>query len=155
EAHRLERAPRARELEFQVLVADHALALDLEVVAEERLRKPLAPDLVVEEPRDAQVEVRGLERAVGLDRVRELRWREQVARHGLEAPREALEVQLAQRQPRGGGVAAEAHQQSRLALGEQVERVSQMQAGDRAPRSADLARPGRREREGGPVIAVL
>src|SRR6266700_2137432 len=76
EAHRLDGAPAARELELQMLLAYHALAEDLELVAEQRLRETLAPDLVFEQLREAQIEIRGLERPVGLDRASELRGRQ-------------------------------------------------------------------------------
>src|SRR5690349_14107254 len=159
EAHRLEGAPGARELELQMLLAHHALAQHLEIVAEERLRKSLSPDLVIQEPRQAEIEIRGLERAVRLDRARELRRGEQLARHDFEALGKAREIGLAQSQARGGSVTAEAQEQSRFALGEQVERIAQMQPRDRSPRTPDLSgTPGRnrgREGEGGTVVAVL
>src|SRR2546430_16802143 len=57
EAHRFDAAPGAREPEFQVLLPDHALAEHLELVAEERLGKTLSPDLMIEQLREAEVEV--------------------------------------------------------------------------------------------------
>src|SRR5882672_3582220 len=108
EAHPLQGAPAPGELEPEVLVADHALALHLEVVAKERLRKPLAPHLVIEEPRETELEVRWLERPIGLDRAGELCRRQKLASHGLEAGREALEVRFPQSQARRRGVAAKA-----------------------------------------------
>src|SRR5438445_11645799 len=70
EANRLDAAPGAREPELQVFLADHALAEHLELVAEERLGKTLSPDLMVEQLREAEVEVRGFQRTIGLDRTR-------------------------------------------------------------------------------------
>src|SRR5712692_7788360 len=103
EAHGFDGAPGPRELELQVFLAHHALAEHLELVAEHRLRKTLSPDLMIEELREAQIEIRGFERTVGLDRARKLRGREQLAGHGFEAFREAREIRRAQREARGGG----------------------------------------------------
>src|SRR6266516_7377878 len=76
EAHRLDGAPAAREFELGVLLADHALAEYLELVAEKRLGKALSPDLMIEELREAEIEIRGFQRTVGLDRAGKLRGRE-------------------------------------------------------------------------------
>src|SRR5882672_11970263 len=92
EAHGFDGAPGARELELQVFLAHHALAEHLELVAEHRLRKTLSPDLMIEELREAEIEIRGFERTVGLDRARKLRGRKQLARHGFEAFRETREI---------------------------------------------------------------
>src|SRR5882762_6212662 len=155
EAHGLDGASGARELELQVLLAHHALAEYLELVAERRLRKTLSPDLGVEQLREAEIEIRGFQRTVGLDRARKLRGREQLARHGFEAFRETREISSAQREARRRGVPAEAQEQARFALGDEIQRVAQMQAGDGPARAADLAGTGRCEGEGRPVSAIL
>src|SRR5438034_1078950 len=116
EAHRFDTAPGAREPELQVLLAYHALAEHLELVAEERLGKTLSPDLMLEQLREAELEVRGFQRTVGLDRARKLRGREQLASHRLEALGESREIRRAQRQARSRGVPAEAQEQVRFAL---------------------------------------
>src|SRR6266849_1164395 len=155
EVHGFDGAAGARELELQVFLADHALAEHLELVAEHRLRKTLSPDLGVEQLREAQIEIRGFERTVGLDRARKLRGREQLARHGFEAFREAREIRRAQRQSRGGGVPAKAQEQVRFALRDEIQSVAQMQAENGAARAADLAGAGRGEGEGRAVVAIL
>src|SRR5258708_24002780 len=138
EAHRLEGAPAAREPELQVFLADHALAEHLELVAEQRLGKTLPPDLMIEQLRQAEVEVRGFQRTVGLDRARKLRGREQLSRHGFEALRESREIRRAQREARGRGLPAEAQQQVRRAPRDEIQRVGQMQARNGPPPPPDL-----------------
>src|SRR5260370_24086531 len=53
--------------------ADHALAFDGECIAEERLRKGLAPDAVLEHARDFERVVSLLQAAVGFHRARSRR----------------------------------------------------------------------------------
>src|SRR6266704_5011604 len=155
EAHRLDGSPAARELELQMLLTYHALAEDLEHVAEQRLRETLAPDLVFEQLREAQIEIRGLERPVGLDRASELRGRQPFAGHGLEERRGAREIFRTQRRSGGGRVPPEPQQQPGGALGDEIERVAQMQARDRAARALDFAGRALRKREGRAMVAVL
>jgi len=59
EAHGFDGAPGARELELQVFLTHHALAEHLELITEQRLRKPLSPDLMIEQLREAEIEIRG------------------------------------------------------------------------------------------------
>src|SRR6266568_2677783 len=136
-----------------MLLADHALAEDLELVAEQRLRKTLAPDLLFQELREAEIEIRGLERPVGLDRASELRGRQPFAGHGFEEFREAREIFRTQRRS-GGGVPPEPQQQPGGALGDEIERVAQMQARDRAARALDFAGRTLRKREGRAMVAA-
>src|SRR5712692_4364066 len=138
-----------------MLLADHALAEDLELVAEQRLRKTLAPDLLFEQLREAQIEVRGLERPVGLDRASELRGRQPFAGYGFEEFREAREILRTQRRSGGGRVPSEPQQQPGGALGDEIQRVAQMQARDGAARPLDFARRAGGKREGRAVVVVL
>src|SRR5712691_4530918 len=138
-----------------MLLASHALAEDLELVAEQRLRKALAPDLLFQELREAQIEIRGFERPVGLDRASELRGRQPFAGYGLEELREAREIFRAQRHAGRGRVPSEAQQQPGHALGDEIQRVAQMQARDRAARALDFAGRASRKRESRAVVAVL
>src|SRR6266513_4674481 len=133
----------------------HALAEHLELVAEQRLGKTLSPDLGVEQLREAEAEVRGFQRTVGLDRARKLRGREQLARHGLEALREAREIPRAQREAGRCGMSAEAQEQVRFALRDEIERVAQVQTRNRAAGAADLAGTGGSKGEGRTVMAIL
>ena len=66
-------------------------------------------------------ELGGLERAVGLHRAREGLARHGLLRHRREQLAKALEVGFAQRQARGLRVAAEAQDEARRALGDEVE----------------------------------
>src|SRR6266511_4455758 len=138
-----------------MLFAYHALAEDLELVAEQLLRKTLAPGLLFQELREAEIEIRGLERPVGLDRASELRRRQPFTGHGFEELREAREILRAQRRSGGGRVPPEAQQQPRGALGDEIERIAQMQARDGAARALDFAGRAWRKREGRAVVAVL
>src|SRR6266849_9635303 len=105
--------------------------------------------------REAEIEIRGFERTVGLDRARKLRGREQLAGHGFEALREACEIRGAQREACCCCVPAEAQKQARFALRDEIQRVAQMQARNRPARAADLAGTGRGEGEGRAVVAIL
>src|SRR6266853_6374648 len=153
EAHRLDAAPGALEPELQVLLSHHALAEHLELVAKHGLRKTLSPDLMVEELREPEVEVRGFQRTVGLDRACKLRGREQLARHGLEALRESREIRSAQREACCCCVPAETQDEARFALRDEIQGVAQMQPENGPARAANLAGTGRGEGEGRAVVA--
>src|SRR6185369_2123803 len=135
--------------------ADDALLGDLELVAEARRRKALSPDFGSEEERGFQSEVRGVQRAVGLDDSLQVGRREERARRVLEGVAEAREIGLLERQARRRGVAAEPENQSGMPQGDAVERVAQVQVGDGAPGAPDLAGVAAGECEGGPVKTVL
>ena len=74
---------------------------------------------------------------------------------GSEEVAEFGEVFGVDRDPRRHGMAAEANQQAGRALGHEVERVAQVQPGDRAPRPLDQAALARREGEHRPVQFLL
>ncbi len=61
----------------------------------------------------------------------------------------------AQRQACGGGVSAEADQQPRRALGDEVERIAQVQSGNRAARAAREPAAGGREGDHRAMMAIL
>src|SRR5436190_5022703 len=122
-----------------MLVADDALRLERKRVAEERLRKALAPDVRFDHLRDVERVVSGLELAVRLDDSQPLRLGQQRRDRLLVDGLEALELRLVDRQARGLRVPAEAQQQPGLALGDQVEAIAQVQSRDRAPGAAQLA----------------
>src|SRR5207247_7151903 len=107
--------------------------------------KALSPDLMIEELREAEIEVRGFQRTVGLDRAGKLRGREQPVRHGFEALRESREILSAQREARCCGVPAEAQEQVRFALCDEIQRVAQMQAENGPARAADFTGTGDRK----------
>jgi hypothetical protein len=113
--------------------------------------KALAPDLLLHHAHGIERVVAGFERAVGFQGARQIRRREQFAADLLEGGFEARQVAFAQRQAGGGGVAAEAQQQVGVALGDQVQRVAQVQAGDRAARafSSPALPRGQRQRSDG------
>src|ERR1700691_5178850 len=126
----VEREPAARKFELQVLVLDQALGLDFELVEKTRLGKALAPGRYFQQARGLQVEVAGLDRAVGFYYLGQRRSCDEFARHLLEAVAKTREVGLEQTETCGGGVAAEFEYQTRFALGHQIEGVAQIQAGD-------------------------
>src|SRR5688572_18625341 len=65
EAHRLDAPAAFHQPELEVPLADDALVFDGECIAEDRLRKALAPDPAVEQARDLEREMHRIERAVG------------------------------------------------------------------------------------------
>src|SRR6266571_111025 len=134
-----------------MLLAYHTLAEDLELVAEQRLRKTLAPDLLFEELREAQIEIRGLERPVGLDRATELRGRQPFAGHGFEEFREARKVFYMQRCSGGGRVPPEAQQQPGSELREEIIGLEPHVRLDRAPLVVELVELPR-DVQGAPAV---
>ena len=77
------------------------------------------------------------------------------AHHGLEAFHEARVVGLEQRQARRCGVATEADQDARFALGHQVKGIAQVQRGNRPSRTLEFAVFSACERDGRAVQLVL
>src|SRR5713101_6007874 len=107
--------------------ADHALAFDGECIAEERLRKGLAPDAVLEHARDFERVVSLLQAAVGFHRARSRRGGQRFLERLLEREGEARVLALGNREPGGLRVTAEAHDEARTALGDEIEAIAQMQ----------------------------
>jgi len=140
EAHRFDGAPGARELELQVFFSPTTRWPSTSNSSQNiGCGKPCPSRLgcrTVARGRDRDTRVPA---TVGLDRARELRGREQLARHGFEAFRESREIRRAQRQPRCGGVPAEAQEQIRFALRDDIQRVAQMQAENGPARAAEFA----------------
>ena len=73
----------------------------------------------------------------------------------LEERGESRQIRFGERQPGGVCVSAELREEPRRALGDEVQRVAQMEAGDRPARSLELAAASAREYDGGPVKPVL
>ena len=144
EQDRLERLAVVGEREPRVLLADDALAGDAKRRVEARRREPRPPDRLGEATREVDRELAARELAVGLAALLEVVRRERLARDGFERFGEPVEVAGAKRQARRVGVPAEAQDRSRLALRDKVERVAQVEAGDRPARAAQLALAARR-----------
>src|SRR2546426_5235217 len=137
-------------------LADQALAFDGECIAEEGLRKALAPDLRLEQARDLEGAMRRLERAVGLHGVEPRFRRQQLLERALEQRAEALVIRFGDRQSCRLRVAAEALDQARRALGDEIEAVAQVQPGQRASGPLEQAAGGgAREADNRAVQAVL
>src|SRR5690606_26835887 len=96
-----------------------------------------------------------LQAAVRVDASLELGGLEQLAYHLLKGCVEAREFRFADGESGRHGVAAEAHDEVGLALGDEIERVAQVQAGDRAPGALELAVVGTGEGNGGAVQLFL
>src|ERR1017187_3634251 len=111
-----------------MLVRDHALAGDSEAVAEQWLRETLAPDLALQHAYRVQIHVGRFQRAVGLDAAREIGRGDEAAHRALEQFAKLHQAFAAYGEARGGGMTAEAQDQARRALGDEIERVAQMQA---------------------------
>jgi hypothetical protein len=95
------------------------------------------------------------EHAVGLTDAGELRRRELLARDRLERRREVREIRLGDGETRGVRVAAEARDDAGRALRDEVERIPQMEAGDRAAGPLELVPAAARKHDRRPVILVL
>ena len=102
-----------------------------------------------------EVEVLERQRAVGADASRQRRGVEPLGGHALQRLVEGVEVRFGQRAAGRHRVAAEAHQHAGVALGDEVERVAQVKARDRAARALQRAVGAAREDEGRPVQPVL
>src|SRR5689334_6373613 len=141
--------------EAQVLVADELLRDDVDGVAEERRVERGAPDLAVEQTHRLRIEVRRVERAVVDDRALVGARAERCGGDLLQRAAERVESRPLDRAARRHRVPAEAQQQSGLPLADEVERVAQMKAFDRATRSLQRAVAADCEDEGRPAQPVL
>src|SRR4029453_2358514 len=144
-----------QKLDLEMTLADDTLAAYCEYAVEGRPRKALAPDPVTDRVRQRKRELAGLERAIRFDRPAKLCRGERLAGHRLEGCREPGEVALGQGQPRRVRVAAEAPDRAGSALCDEVERIAQMESGDRASGPAQLAAVRAGERDDRTVEPVL
>ena len=145
----------AFQLQFQVTLLEHALVQHLELVAEYRRCKALAPYLASDQVDEVGGEVGVFQRAVGFDHVLELAFAERGPADCLEGGGKGVESLGADRQPGSHRVAAELVDQGRRLLRYQVERVAQVKAGDGPSGTFDPAVAARREGDGRAVELVL
>ncbi len=103
----------------------------------------------------SSVELSGCEAAVRIERPGEIGGRQLLPGDRLEHRGEARQIGLGEREAGGERVAAELREQARGALGREVERVAQVEAGDRAPRALELAAGAAGEHDGRTMVAVL
>src|SRR5260370_41428967 len=96
--------------------ADHALAFDGECIAEERLRKGLAPDAVLEHARDFERVVSLLQAAVGFHRARSRRGGQRFPEGLLEREGEARVLALRNREPGGPRACSQADDEAPASL---------------------------------------
>ena len=111
-----------------MLSAHDALALDRERPREGGLGKSLAPDLALQQAGQLQRHIPGFQGAVGFNHFFQVGGTEKLARYLFERLGELRQVLFGDGQPRSGGVAAEAQDQVRVALGHQVQGVAQMKS---------------------------
>ena len=121
-----------------MFLADHALRLHAEIAFEQRLGKALPPHLALQIARDVQREFARIERAIGSDGFHQRIGIEQFLRNSFEREPKIIEVFFADAQARRHRVAAEFLDQMRLAFGDQIERIAQMQPGDAASRAFEF-----------------
>ena len=147
------------QLQRQVPLADQALTDDFQFFAEQRRRKALAPDGGVQGVGHVGAAVLRRQRAVGGQAPRQGGGVQPFGGDVLQRLLEALELVFGDGAAGRHGVAAKAQQHAGVALGQQVQRVAQVKAGDRAARALQLVLASRRaaggEHEGGAVPAVL
>ena len=125
------------QLQRQVLFTDQALADDLDLFAEHRRRKTLAPDGGVQRVHHVGAPVFGRQRAVGLQPARERGGIQPFGGDLLQRAVEGVEVLFGNGAAGRHGVAAKFDQHAGVALGYQVERVAQVKAGNRAARALE------------------
>src|SRR3954471_16597828 len=130
EAHGLVAPAFLPQLQLEVALADDTTRFDVECIAEERLRKALAPDLRLQHARYVERAMRRVEAAVGLENAKARARRQHLFQRALERAGEALVFRRGDRQAGGLRMPAEARDQSRLALGDEIDAVAKMQAGN-------------------------
>ncbi len=154
--HRLALVPQ---LELQVLVGHQPLRNDFDHLAEDRRREALAPHLVVQGVDQIGPAVFGRQRTVGVQAPQQRRRIQPLLRNLPQSLLEDFQVFLGEGAAGGHGVPAKTQQHAGMALGDQVQRVAQMKAGNRAARALELVllagRLAGREHEGRPVQPVL
>src|SRR6516225_1144016 len=155
EHHCLEAAATAIERQAKMLIADHALSQDLEDIVEGRRRKPLAPNPVAERLCELETQLVGFERAVAFELPGEMRRRELLTRHGFEGRRESRQRVRRKRKTRRVGVPAETPNRARHALVDKVERVTQVEPGNRSTAAAQLVGRTLREHDRRSMKSVL
>src|SRR5436190_1045015 len=101
----------------QMLAADHRLLQNREFTVEERCRETLPPDLRADVSGESQRELRLGELAIGFKRAEQRLGRKPIARNALELRRKTRQCRLRKRQSRREGVASEAVDGPRRALG--------------------------------------
>ena len=138
-----------------MLVLEQALVAHLETVGEHRRRKTLAPGFGFHQGCRVQVHQRRFQCAVGFYRTGERRRFDHVGHRLFKRFAKARQIVLAQRQAGGHRVAAEADDEAGLALGHEVERVAQVQAGDGAAGALEFPFVAAREGNGRAVRALL
>ena len=136
-------------------LADDPLLGNVEEVVEGGRGKPLAPDLARKRVREVERELGRLEAAVRRLKAGEIRRRQHLARDGLEGGGESRQVGLGQRKARRIRVTAEAGDHAGRALRHDIQRVAQMESGNRASRPLELAAGATRKDDRGTVIAIL
>ena len=141
--------------QFQVFFADQALLQHVDLVEEHRRLEALAPDLGVQRGDRGQVEVFPRQRAVGGQTAVQRRGLQPFQRHLLQRAGKGRPVAFGHGAAGGHGVAAKAQQQTRVALADQIQRVAQVEAGDRPARALQQPVLAPRQHEGGPVQPVL
>ena len=138
-----------------MFLANDSLLLDGENPLEARRRKALAPDDARYALGQLQGHLVGGEVAVGFDDLREVGGRQQAAGDGFEGVRKFGQRGFVNRQARRCRMATEFCDESRMALGYQVQRIAQMQRGDRAAGAFERAVLTSGEDDGRAMEAVL
>ena len=147
------------ELERQVLFTHQPLRHHFHFFAESGRRKALAPHLFVQRVHHVNAEVFRRQRAVGGQAARQGRGIQPFMGHLLQRLFKGVKVLFGHRATGRHRVAAKAQQHARVALGHQVQRVTQMKAGDRPARALELMlfarRATGRKHKGRPVQLVF
>ena len=113
-----------------MLAANHRLLQNREFTVEQRCRETLPPDLRADVSGESQRELRLGELAIGFKRAQQRLGRKPIARDALELRRKTRQCRLRKRQSRREGMASEAVDRPRRALGDEIECIAQVKSGD-------------------------
>jgi len=145
EGDRFDSAPRPREDGADVLAADYALLGHDEFAVEEGRGEALTPDLLPQLIGEPQRQFVGPKLAVGFQRARQGAWGQPFASDPFELRRDLRKRIFRNAKACGMRVSAKAKDRARRALGDEIDRVTQMKARNGSTRAAQLAVPGARK----------
>jgi hypothetical protein len=142
-----------------VFLADQPLRQHVDLFAEGRRRKALAPDFLVQVSTRSTRRYSGVQRAVGLQRRVSVAASSHSCATSVQALRKGPEMRPVDGAACRHGVAAKTQQHAGVALGHQVQRIAQVEAGNRSPRALEFVFLARRlaggKHEGRAVQLVL
>ena len=148
EQYRLDQFTLSTQTQLQMFLADHALILHDEVIAELRRREALSPHLFIQQARHFQIHFGNIQRAIGFNALRQVARTEQFAGYFFKGGDKVFKVSFGDTQAGRGSMPAEFFNQRGMAFADQIQRVAQMQSGDGTSRAFYFSVVGAREGDG-------